>query len=148
MFCNQNAGQEHSLLIVNKVVAKIKYLRTTVTNQNSIHVEIKSRLNLGNACYHYFHSILSSHLFSKNLKIKLYKIIILPVALYGCETWCLTLREKHNLRVFEYLALRGREWWEAGEDCNEDVHNLYALPNRVRKSRRMRCVGHAGCMER
>jgi hypothetical protein len=46
-------------------------------------------------------NLLSSHLLSKNLKIRIYKTIILPMVLYGCETWSLTLREEHRLRVFE-----------------------------------------------
>jgi hypothetical protein len=50
---------------------------------------------------------LSSHLLSKNVKIRIYKTIILPVVLCGCETWSLTLREEHRLRVFENRALRG-----------------------------------------
>jgi hypothetical protein len=51
-------------------------------------------------------NLLSSRLLSKNLKIKIYKMIILPVVLYGCETWSLTLREEHGLRVFENRVLR------------------------------------------
>jgi hypothetical protein len=51
-------------------------------------------------------NLLSSRLLSKNLKIKIYKIIILPVALYGCETWSLTLREEHKLREFENRVLK------------------------------------------
>jgi len=67
-------------------------LGTTLTNQHSIQEEIKSRLESENACYH---SVgLSSSLLSKNLKIEIYKTIILPVVLYGCETWSLTLREE------------------------------------------------------
>jgi hypothetical protein len=46
-------------------------------------------------------NLLSSRLISNNLKIKIYKIVILPLVLYGCETWCLTLGEGHRLRVFE-----------------------------------------------
>jgi len=80
-------------------------LGTTLTNQNSIQEEIKSRLKSGNACYHSVQNLLSSSLLSKNLKIKIYRIIILPVALYGCETWPLTLREEHRLRVFENRML-------------------------------------------
>ena len=82
-------------------VEEFKYLGTTLTNKNSIQKEIKSRLKLGNACYHSVQNLLSSSLLSKNLKIKLYRTIILPVVLYGCETWSLTLREEHRLRVFE-----------------------------------------------
>jgi hypothetical protein len=62
-------------------------------------------LNSGNTCYHSIQSLLSSHLLSKNVKIKIYKVIILPVVLYWCETWSLTLRE-HRLRVFENWVLR------------------------------------------
>jgi len=65
---------------------EFKYLRTTLTNQNSIQGEIKSRLKLENACYHSMYNLLSSGLLSKNLKFKIYRTIILPVVLYGCET--------------------------------------------------------------
>jgi len=87
-------------------VEEFKYLVTTLTNQNSIAEEIKSRLRSGNAFYHSVQSLLSSRLLSKNLKIKIYRTIILPVVLYGCETWSLTLREKRKLRVFENMVLR------------------------------------------
>jgi len=69
-----------------------------------IQEEIKSRMKLGNACYNSVQNLLSS-LLSKNLKIKIYITIILPV-LYGCETWSLTLREENMLRVFENRVLR------------------------------------------
>jgi hypothetical protein len=78
----------------------------TVTNQNLIQEEIKRRLSSGNACYHSVQSLLSSRLLSKNVKMRIYKTIILPVILYGCETWSLTLREEHRLRVFENKVLR------------------------------------------
>jgi hypothetical protein len=61
-----------------------KHLGSTLTNQNSIQEEIKSRLNSGNACYHSAQNLLSSSLSSKNIKIKIYRNIILPVVLYGC----------------------------------------------------------------
>jgi len=85
---------------------QFKYLVTTLTNQNSIQEEIKSRLKSGNACYHSVQNSFSSSLLSKNLKIKTYRTIILPLVLYGCETWSLTLREERRLRMFENRVLR------------------------------------------
>ena len=85
---------------------EFKYLGKTLTNQNSIQEEFKSRLNLGNACYYSVQNLLSSSLLTKKLKIKIYGTIILPVVLYGCETWSLTLREERRLRVFENRGLR------------------------------------------
>ena len=79
---------------------------TTLTNQNSIAEEIKSRLRSGNSCYHSVQNLLSSSLLSKNLKIKIYRTVILPIDLYGCETWSLTFREERKLRVFENMVLR------------------------------------------
>jgi len=85
---------------------EFKYLGTTLTNQNSIQEEIKSRLKSGNACYHSVQNLLSSSLLSRNLKFKIYRTIILPDVLYGCETWSLTLREERRMRVFENSVLR------------------------------------------
>jgi hypothetical protein len=88
-----NSGQNQNIRIANESfekVAKVKYLGTALTNQSDIHDEIKSRLNSGNACYYSVQNLLSSHLI-KNLKIKIYKTVVLPFVLYGCETWSLTL---------------------------------------------------------
>ena len=87
---DQNAGRSHSVRTDNSTferVEEFKYLGTTLTDQNSIPEEIKSRLRSANACYHLVQNLLSSRLPSKNVKIKLYRTIILPVVLYGCETW-------------------------------------------------------------
>jgi hypothetical protein len=87
-------------------VEQFIYLEITLTNRNSIQEEIKSRLKSENSYYHSVQNLLSSRLLSKNIKIKIYRTIILPVVLYGCETWSLTLREKHKLRVFQNRVLR------------------------------------------
>jgi hypothetical protein len=68
--------------------------------------EIKKRLIFGDACYHSFSNLLSSTLLSINLKIKTFKIVILPSVLCWCETYSLTLRKKHKLRVFDKSMLR------------------------------------------
>jgi hypothetical protein len=110
---HQNAGQNRDIEIANRSsenVSQFKCLGTTVTNQNLIQEEIKRRLSLGNACYHSVRSLLSSRLLSKNLKMRM------PVVLYGCETWSLTLREEHRLRAFENKVLRRmtKEGWSNG----------------------------------
>jgi hypothetical protein len=115
-------------------VEEFKYLGTTLTNQNSIQAEIKSRLKLGNACYYSVQNLLSSTLLSKNLKIRIYRNIILPVVLYGCEAWSLILREESRLRVFENRELRsvfGSKMDEVTEEWrklhNEELNDLYPL---------------------
>jgi hypothetical protein len=87
------------------------------------------RLKLGNACYHSVQNLLSSSLLSKNLKMKIYRTIILPVVLYGCETWSVSLREKRRLWVFENRMLRiifgpkrdevRGEWRQLHEELND-----------------------------
>jgi hypothetical protein len=113
-------------------VANLKYLRTTATNQNWVHEEIKCRLNSGNACYHSVQSLQSSHLVSKNLNIKIYKIIVSSVVLLGCETWSFTLREEHRFRAFENKVLKRKfgpgEVMAGGSRRlhDEKLHNFYA----------------------
>jgi hypothetical protein len=98
---------------------------------------------------------LSSRLLSRNVNVKIYKTVILPVVLYGCETWSLTLREQNRLWVFENRVLRRifgpkrdevtGEWKKLH---SEELHILYSSPNIVRqiKSRRMRWAGHVARM--
>jgi len=86
----------------------------------------------GNACYHLMQNVLSCSLLSKNIKIKIYTTIILPVVLYGCETWLLTLRDERRLRMFENRVLRRvfgpkrdevtGEWRKLH---NEELNDLY-----------------------
>jgi hypothetical protein len=98
---------------------------------------------------------LPSKLLSRKVKVKIYRTIILPFVLYGCETWSLTLREEHRLRVFKNRVLKRifrpkrdevmREWrkFHHGE-----LHNFYSSSNIIRqiKSRRMRKARHVASM--
>jgi hypothetical protein len=157
---HQNAGHNYNIKIANRCfenVAQLRYLRMIVTNQNMIQEEIKRRLNLDNVCYHLVQNLLFSYVMSKKVKIRIYKIIILPVVLYGCETWSLTLREQHRLRVFENKVLRRifgpirdevRGGWRKLH--NEELHNLCSSPSIIRmiKCRRMRWAGHVECREK
>ncbi|KAJ4427375.1 hypothetical protein ANN_24996 [Periplaneta americana] len=117
-------------------VEKFKYLGATITNINDTREEIKRRINMGNACYYSVEKLLSSSLLSKNLKVRIYKTVILPVLLYGCETWTLTLREEHRLRVFENKVLRkifGAKRDEATGEWrklhNTELQALYSSPD-------------------
>jgi hypothetical protein len=94
-------------------------------------------------------------LLSKNIKIKIYRIIIFTLVLYGCETWSLTLTEERRLRVFEKRVLRrifgpkrdeGKGEWRKIRD--EELNDLNSSPNIVGviKSRRMRQIGHVARM--
>jgi hypothetical protein len=140
---SQKIRQKHSIKIGNRSfedVTKFKYVGTTMTDRNCTHEEIKSKSNVKNACYHSNQSLLSSCLLSRKLKFKIYKTIIRPVVLYGCETWFLTLREEHRLREFENRVLRSifgpkrdeviGEWRKLH---NGELHNLYSSPDIIRQ---------------
>ena len=155
---DQNARRSHGMKTDNSFfewVEHFKCLGTTLTNQNSIQEEIKSRLKSVNDCYHSVWNILSSSLLSKNLKIKIYRTIILPVVLYGCETWSLILREKRRLKMFENRMLRrifGPKREEVIEKWrklhNEELNVLYSSPNNLRViiSRRISWAGNVARM--
>ncbi|KAJ4452129.1 hypothetical protein ANN_03647 [Periplaneta americana] len=146
---------EKTKYMIMSQVEKFKYLGATVTNINDTRDEIKRRINMGNACYYSVEKLLSSSLLSKNLKVRIYKTVILPVLLYGCETWTLTLREEHRLRVFQNKVLRKifgakrdevtGEWRKLH---NTELHALYSSPDIIRnlKSRRLRWAGHVARM--
>jgi hypothetical protein len=125
----QNACRNRDIKIENTLfenVPQFQCLGTKVTNQNLIQEKIRRRWYFGNACYHSVQNLLSSRLLSKNLKTRIYKTIILPVVLYRCETWSLTLREEHRLRVFENRVLRrifGPKSDEVSRECRRKLHN-------------------------
>ena len=135
---DQNAGRIHSVWTDNSTFDRVedfKYLRTNLTNHNSIAEEIKSRLRSGNDYNHSVQNPLSSRLLSKNVKIKIYKSVVL----YWCETWSLTLREERKLRVLENMVLRRifgpRRDEVTGEWRRlhyEELNDLYSSPNIVR----------------
>ena len=105
---DQNAGQSRSIKIDSSSFERMegfKYLEKLLTNQNYIQEEIKSRLKSGIAYYHSVQNLLPSSLLSKNLKIKIYRVIILPAVLYGCENLLLTMREKRRLWALENRVL-------------------------------------------
>jgi hypothetical protein len=152
-----NSGHNQKIRRVNETfenVINFRCLGTTLTNQNGIPDEIKSRLNSGNACYHSVQNILSSLLLLKKRNIKIHKTVILPVVVYGCESSSLTSREEHRLRVFENRVLRrifGPKRKEDGpwRKLHDELHSLYSSPIIVSviQSRRMRWEGHVARME-
>jgi hypothetical protein len=143
----QYAGKDHNIKRANRSfenVVHFKYLGTIASNQNLIQEEIKRILNSGNAHYHSVQNVSPSRLQSKNVKIRIYN---LPVVLYGCQTWSLTLGEEHRLRVFESRVLKRIFGLKRDEVTgswrklhNEELHNSYSLPSVIRiiKSRRIR----------
>jgi hypothetical protein len=109
------------------------------------------RFQTGNTFHYSVQNLLSSRLLSKNVNLRIYKTIILPVVRYGCENWSLALREEYRLRVFENMVLRRIIRLKRDEVTgdwrklhNAELHNLYSLPNIIRmiKSLWMREAGH------
>jgi hypothetical protein len=134
----QNAGQYLNMKTgsnSSETVEQFKHSGNPLTNPNYIREEFKNRLKSANTCCH----SVSSSLLYKSIKNKIYRTIILPVALYGCETWSLTLREEHRLRVFENRVLRrifGPTRDGVAGECrglhNEELNDMYCSPNIIR----------------
>jgi hypothetical protein len=106
----QNAVRSHNIKTVNSSFEKVEdfiYLGKILMNKNFLQAGIKRRWKPGNVCYHSVQNILSFSLLFKNIKIKIYRTVILSVILYGCKTCSLTLREERKLRVFENRVLSG-----------------------------------------
>jgi hypothetical protein len=131
----------HIIIVINRNVFSCGYLSSDGTR--FITEFLKPKISS-------VQSFLSIRLSSTNLKVKIYRTIILPVVLYGCETWSLTLREGYSLRVFENSVLRrifGPKWDEVRGEWRRlhsgELHILYPSPDIIRqmKSRRMRWVG-------
>jgi hypothetical protein len=146
---DQHAGKNHKRKIRNKFfkwVQHLRYFGTTLIGQNSIHEEIKGRLKSGNAWCHSVQNLLPSSLLSKNINIKIYISVILPVTLYGCETWSLTCWEKHRLKVFNNRMFRKifgpkKDKVTGMEKTNkEELDDVYSSPYiiQVIRSRKMR----------
>jgi hypothetical protein len=130
-------------------VEQFEHLETNLTNQNSVQEKVRADCSQG------IHAIIRCRIFCvsvcypKNTKIKIHRTVVLPVVLYGCETWSLTLRKERRLRVFANRALRivGNKRDEVTEGV-EELNEIYSSPNIVPviKSRRMRWVGQVASM--
>jgi hypothetical protein len=107
---DQNAGRSRNMKIHNSSFERMEQFRylgeKTLTALNYIQEQFKNRLKPANAYYHSAQNLLSFSLLSKNIRNEIHKNIILPVVLYGCETWSLTWREERRLRVFQNRVLR------------------------------------------
>jgi hypothetical protein len=137
-----------------QIVSNFDYLGMRLSNRNSFEEEVKMWLGSGNGSCHSAQTE-PSRVLCQNVTIKIHQIMILPVVQHGSETWSLTVREEHKLRVFENRLLRRifgpkRDGVTGGwrKLHNEELHNLYSPPsiNRITKPRRMRWAGHVARM--
>jgi hypothetical protein len=135
-------------------VEQFIYLGTTLMNQNFIPEEIKSRLKSGNVCYNSAQNLIFFQFTPKRIKIKIYRTIISPVVLCGCETWSLTLKEELWLKVFQYKLRRifgpkkdeVKGIWRRLR--KEELNDLYPSPNIiwVIETRKLRLMVHIARM--
>ncbi|XP_061715485.1 uncharacterized protein LOC133523771 [Cydia pomonella] len=140
---------------IYKGVAKFRYLGCTVTDTNTREEEIDIRVQNALRCSAALHKVLVSKLLSKNIKIRIYKTVIRPILMYGCETWTLTLKEENKLLVTERRILRKilgpvrREDGSLRLRKNVEIEDLMATPNIVgeTKAHRLRWLGHVLRME-
>jgi hypothetical protein len=133
-------------------VQKFKYLCSLLTQNNEIQEEIKARIHAGNKCYFGLNKLFKSRMLSKSLKIQLYRTLIRPVVMYGCETWTFHKIQQNTLLVFERKILRSifgpciernTEEWRIRH--NVEIKELYQKPNIVNdiRKRRLFWAGHA-----
>jgi hypothetical protein len=132
-------------------------LGTILTNQNLIEDEIKMKRNSAKACYHSVQNLLSSRLLLKSAKMRMHKIIILPVVLFEFQTWSLTSKAEHRFGLFEN-RVRRRIFGPKRDEVtgmwrklhNEELHDLYPSPSIITliKSRRMKWTGQIARMGR
>lgn len=132
-------------------VKKFKYLGTTLSEDTDGTEEINCRIQAGNKCLYATHKLLKSKQTSRRTKINIYKTIIRPVVMYGCETWTLTVANEERLRVFERRVLRkiygptvDATTGRYRTRTNRELEDLYGEPNIVReiKSKRLQWAGH------
>jgi hypothetical protein len=137
-----------------EVVRSFKYLGSTINDENDISEEIKLRTTLGNRCCFALHKVLRSKSLSWNTKVTVYKTIIRPIVMYGCETWTLTEKHEKTLNTWERKILRkifgpinDQGAWR--KRYNHELYNLYKGPDTVAsiKSQRLRWAGHVARMD-
>jgi hypothetical protein len=121
-------------------VNQFKYLGSIITNDNNISSEISHRINMGNKCYYELRNVLRSRLLKEDTKCKIYRTLIRPVVLYGCESWTLTKKEEEELNIFERKLLRKIY----GPSCvngiwrikyNDKLYNIYKEPSTVKMTK-------------
>lgn len=135
---------------IYKGVAKFKYLGCTITDRNTREEEIEIRIQNALRCSAALHKVLVSKLLSRSTKIRIYKTVIRPILMYGCEAWTLTLKEENRLLVAERKILRKILGFVLRPDGsrrvlkNAEIEELVCQPNIIgeTKAHRLRWLGH------